>query len=79
MGVIVSKYLVTENGDIYFSIAGSMSDGFMVSHFKKLGWDSVTTLHKTDVFTLNGLIEFLSNPDNHMLGAPIGDLDGGTE
>lgn len=60
-----NKRKVTDKGDYYFSISGSKSDGFAVHYYRKLGWDSVTSEFKQVNLTLEGLIEFLSVPENH--------------
>lgn len=62
----MSKHRVTDNGDWYFSIAGSQSDGWQVHRYKKLGWDSVTYAEKTFVFSHPELLEFLAASVNHI-------------
>lgn len=57
---------VTDNGDYYFSISGSKSDGFTIRWFRKIGWDSVTSEFKQKDISLEELIEFLSNEENHI-------------
>lgn len=55
---------VTNNGDYYFSISGSITEGWQIHYYRKLGWDSVTTLMNTKIVTHEELIIFLSEPQN---------------
>lgn len=55
---------VKNNGDYYFSISGSFTEGRMVSYYRKIGFDSVTTEHKVITLTNEELVSFLSDKDN---------------
>ncbi len=54
--------VVKDNGDYYLSISGSDTDGFQIMYYRKLGWDSVTSLNKVDVVAnISELTDLLSN------------------
>lgn len=58
--------VVTDNGDYYFSINGSYTEGFTVQYYRKIGWNSVTSEYKTLNLTHVELVEFLNDRDNLM-------------
>lgn len=57
-------YPCINNGDYYLVIAGSLTDGFSVHYYRKLGFDSVTNEFKSIRVSYEELIELLNNKEN---------------